>query len=317
MELETPSSPVETPGTPEAPPAEDASIASHSAQFDRTKQEPAEAVETAALPKERHRAKNQQARAEDVPRIRELTGKWRAEQERSNRLEQELTQLRAQPAAAQRTTDGPRYVDTAPAPTGDKFPPFADWLDKNPNQEYEDYLDARFAHKQQGEATKVREGQYKQSVQQAQAYKMEAYGERLKEFAASRPDFGQKLQTTIAAVNDQIPTLLYEAIIQDDNGPALLYALGSDPVFRDDMILLSDGKAVTDASVANLRRRLNLQLSRSQAGTTGSATVTPPQSWTARPPNPVRTGPVTAGDEPPGEGASISDHAKYFMPKRR
>ena len=313
MELETPSSPVETPDAPEAPPAEDASIASHSAQFDRTKQEPAEAVETAALPKERHRAKNQQARAEDVPRIRELTGKWRAEQERSNRLEQELTQLRSQPAAR---AEQPRQ-ESQRAAGGEKFPVFADWLDQNPNQEYEDYLDARFAAKQQGEATKVREGQYQQSVQQAQAYKMEAYGERLKEFAASRPDFGQKLQTTIAAVNDQIPTLLYEAIIQDDNGPALLYALGSDPVFRDDMILLSDGKAVTDASVANLRRRLNLQLSRSQAGTTGSATATPPQSWTARPPNPVRTGPVTTGDEPPGEGASISDHAKYFMPKRR
>jgi len=313
MELETPSSPVETPGTPEAPPAEDASIASHSAQFDRTKQEPAEAVETAALPKERHRAKSQQARAEDVPRIKELTGKWRAEQERANRLEQELTQAR-QPREAAAT---PRETRAEPAPAGEKFPPFADWLDTNPGQEYEDYLDARWSHKQQGEATKGREAQYQQSVQQAQAYKMEAYGERLKEFASSRPDFGQKLQATITAVNDQIPTLLYEAIIQDDNGPALLYALGSDPVFRDDMILLSDGKAVTDASVANLRRRLNLQLSRSQAGTTGSATATPPQSWTARPPNPVRTGPVTTGDEPPGEGASISDHAKYFMPKRR
>ncbi len=312
MELETPSSPIETPTESSEAPPEDASIASHSAQFDRTKQEPAEAVETAALPKERHRAKNQQARAEDVPRIRELTGKWRAEQERANRLEQELTQAR-QP----RQESQPQERQQQAAPAGEKFPVFADWLDKNPNQEYEDYLDARWSHKQQGEATKGREAQYQHSVQQAQAYKMEAYGERLKEFASSRPDFGQKLQATIQAVNDQIPTLLYEAIIQDDNGPALLYALGSDPVFRDDMILLSDGKSVTDASVANLRRRLNLQLSRSQAGTTGSATATPPQSWTARPPNPVRTGPVSTGDEPPGEGASISDHAKYFMPKRR
>jgi hypothetical protein len=311
--VESVPSPTETP----AAEPEDASIASHAASFDPNRPEPtADGSEPApTTPERRHRARSQQARAEDVPRIKELTGKWRSEQERATRLETELAQLKQQPA---------RGIDSiqseskqAHMPASEKFPAFADWLDKNPNQEYEDYLDARFSHKQDSERAQQRVQQQQRQASEEQYALMSAHGARLQEFVKTHPDFGAKHQATIQAIGENIPPLLGESIVRDDNGPALLYAFYTDPVFRDDMILLSDGKPVTEASVALLRRRLNLQLSRSSAGTTGSAAAAPPQSWTARPPNPVRTGPVTTGDEPPGEGASISEHAKYFGPKRR
>ncbi len=310
--VESVPSPTETP----AAEPEDASIASHAASFDPNRpEEPSAEGDTPAptTPERRHRARSQQARAEDVPRIKELTGKWRSEQERATRLETELNQLRQAPRQ-ERIEQAP---PVAAQQNGEKFPAFADWLDKNPNQEYEDYLDARFSHKQDSERAQQRVQQQQRQASEEQYALMSAHGARLQEFVKTHPDFGAKHQATIQAIGENIPPLLGESIVRDDNGPALLYAFYTDPVFRDDMILLSDGKPVTEASVALLRRRLNLQLSRSSAGTTGSAAAAPPQSWTARPPNPVRTGPVTTGDEPPGEGASISEHAKYFGPKRR
>ncbi len=298
------------------------SIASHAAQFDANRPAPEGDDPAPAGEKPRpHRAKSKLAGPDDVPRINALTGRLRTAEERATRLEQELATLRQAPSA-ERVTLKPEIAAQA---VPEKFAKYPDWslLPENADKDHDDYLEARENWRDtravQTQIAKQTEAQTAAQTRDAQVAKMQAYGGRVSEFVKTHPDFSAKHQAALEELgaDAQLPDLLYEAIIQDDNGPAVLYAFFSDPVFRDDMILLSDGKSVTDTSVAQLRRRLNLQLSRPLAAPTGSAATTKPQSWTARPPNPVRTSPTAPGDEPPGDGASISDHAKYFGPKSR
>jgi hypothetical protein len=133
------------------------------------------------------------------------------------------------------------------------------------------------------------------------------------EFATKTPDYG-----TVAAefFQREIGPTLVQAIVKDDNGPAFVYHLARHPELADELVLLTHGKPADDAFVAVVQRRLSKELQQAQAVSTGSAAL--PRAYTPpRPPNPVRTGPVKTTDEPPGEAASISEHSKYYGPKRR
>lgn len=304
-------------------PEPESTVASHAAQFDpqrstpmRDEAEPA-STPTPAKP-ERHRAQSQKARAEDVPRISELTRKLRE-------AERELDRLRTAPTPEPRTE---RQPQAAPQPiraaqtTTDGFPdaepkledfhgeddPYSAW--QRAIGRY-DRKRERWEEQQQSRQTQAQT--LSQDVQRLRAEQFNAHASRVAAFAPTKPDFAAKLQ----AANREIPPLLEQAIIEDDKGPEILYTLASDPVFLDEMHLLTDGKPVTESSVAILRRRLTAQLNRTQAAGTGSAAAMPRTSWTARPPNPVRTSPLTTGDDPPGDGHSLAEHAKHFSPKRR
>jgi len=323
--LETPVADATPPATVDDSTREpEATVASHAAQFDPSRREspaetPTESTATPARP-ERHRAQSQKARAEDVPRISELTRKLRE-------AERELERLRQPAQVTAPDLKGPQQAapaaqpQTATAPAGG-FPELEPQLD--------DFMDAadpysawqralgkydrkRERWDEQQQATASRAASVSKEVAQLRESQFNQHAARVAVFAQTVPDFGAKLH----AADREIPPLLEQAIIEDDNGPQILYTLATDPVFLDEMHLLTDGKPVTESSVAILRRRLTAQLTRTQAANTGSAAAMPRTSWTARPPNPVRTSPLKTGDDPPGDGHSLAEHAKHYSPKRR
>jgi len=63
--------------------------------------------------------------------------------------------------------------------------------------------------------------------------------------------------------------------------------------------------------LALLSQRFTGHPPRTAAATSGSAPAPAPPP-PPRPPNPLRTGPVKASDEPPGPTASLLDHERYF-----
>lgn len=331
MELETPVAPATPDRIPEAPPeptAEETSVASHAAAFDpqrplsRESDDQPEAVagltQTLDKPKERHRAQSQKAGPADVPRINELTRKLRE-------AEAELARFRSTPAQtppAQTEAPKPAAVaKPAEAPTAgftEKEPILDDFMqESDPYSAWQRAVGKYDRRKERWEEQQTAQAaaQTTQATERLQQ-QYQAHTTRLSAFVATHPDFAKKVQASDAA-NREMPDLLQRAILEDDNGPAMLYAFASDPVFYDEMHLLSDGKAITESSVAILRRRLNAQLNRTQAAATGSAAAMPTTSWTSRPPNPVRTSPLQTGDDPPGDGHSLAEHAKHYSPKRR
>jgi hypothetical protein len=332
MELDTPVAPATPDLIPEAPPeptAEETSVASHAAAFDpkrppvsqtpEPQATPSAVPEPTEKPSQRHRAQSQKAGPADVPRINELTRKLRE-------AEAELARFRSTPAptpstdapkppivaAAAKPVEAPVSGFTEPEPVLDDFmqeaDPYSAW------QRAVGKYDRRKERWEEQQAAAVT-AQTTQATERLQQ-QYQAHSTRLSAFIATHPDFAQKVQASDAA-NREMPDLLQRAILEDDNGPAMLYAFASDPVFYDEMHLLSDGRPITESSVAILRRRLNAQLTRTQAAATGSAAAMPTTSWTSRPPNPVRTSPLQTGDDPPGDGHSLAEHAKHYSPKRR
>ena len=126
----------------------------------------------------------------------------------------------------------------------------------------------------------------------------------------AKPELLQVLQQADSAV--QLPTILDRAIMLDDDSVSVAVFLASHQDALDDLVSRAVALPPTEQSVALLRRLVRQRMS---AGTTGS--VPPAKSTPApRPPNPVRTGTIRTGNEPPPEGSSIADHAKYWQPKR-
>lgn len=315
----------ETP--PPATPIDSGSIADHEAQFGTTRP-PAEA-ETEPQRRERHRAKSQRAGVEDVGRIGELTKKWRGEEERANKLASELDQLRR--AAQAPVTPKVEPSRETPKPAGDKFTfdTIDAFIEKHAGtidaaEIYEAYQDAKreaYADwRDEQKAVKARSAEDTKARDEAEQKATAAYQTKLAAFVSTKPDFAQKFTAAEKELTDRnigFPLVLEKAIKEDDNGPELLYHLLSHPADFDEMLLLADGKSVSPTSVALLRRRLSTLVSRSQAVLTGSAVATASPSLAPRPPNPVRTGPMKTGDEPPGEGHSIADHAKHWGERAR
>jgi hypothetical protein len=298
------------PGT--SPTPDPATLADHEAEFGGHPPAPVAtdaAGESASTdPKPRHRARSQQATAADVPRIQELTRRLRESEARARELEARLPTAAppSEPAKA-----------TATPPQGFSFPKYEQWIAEHPEKDYEDYTDAKQDARdawREARATEQQTASQRQDVlsarREADAAAAAVWDYRVSEFAKSHPD----LETVLQSVDDRggVPPLLEYVLKTDDNGPDLMYTLAKHPEMYDEMLLLTLGLQPSEQSVAILRRRL---LSRVQAVLTGSAVpVSRPQP--ARPPNPVRTGPLKTGDEPPGDGSSLAEHERAYGPKR-
>jgi hypothetical protein len=266
----------------------------------------------------RKRAKSQEAKAGDVPRIQELTKNWRTAEAERDALRAELDLLRRPVPAAAPASASPAVAAT-PAPV-------AAGTFATPEPKPEDFLkedDPYGAHllalgewraeRRQFDAEQKRHAaEQSTSAETATREAQQAYTTRVVAFTKTHSDFA----TVLAALNDAPPSppLLEVAIKTADNGPELVYALAQRPELYYEMHLLTDGRAVTQPSVASLQRLLT---SRVSAVTTGSATPLPPTPSAPRPPNPVRTGPLKTGDDPPDDSASLEAHESHFKPKRR
>lgn len=153
--------------------------------------------------------------------------------------------------------------------------------------------------------------QFQQTAQHADAYwtgVRSTHQERLQAAVKANPTAAATLQS----VQVQPPPVLDLSIMLDNQSADVALFLATHPTILDEFVLMTAAQPVTEQTVAITRRLLRQRMS---AGTTGSVAPSPLPN-APRPPNPVRTGATRVADPVPGDGASIADHAKYFMPKR-
>lgn len=264
-------------------------------------------------PKDKHRANSQKARAEDVPRIKELTRKLREAEEKL------AAAITVTPARATVETVAPSHplaspsAPAVPAPAGEKFtfPAYDAWEAQNPGKSWDDWTDAKLEARDVWRDAKLQQQWQSQQTEQQKAVKLQAITSQINAFRVKAPDYDQVID---AVKGEQPPELLMAALLDGDNFPELVYYLAKHPVERHEMHLITDGKPITIQHVASVRRILEARM---QAGTTGAAAPADPIKRQPRPPTPVRTGPMQTGTEPPGDGASLAEHEAFYTRKRR
>lgn len=328
-------------------PSAESGLADHEAAFgaiDPTLSEEAKTKAEAKQQRIRHRAKSQQAGPGDVGRISELTRRLR-----ETEAERDTWKTKAQPPQVQSPARDERphitassapanaesgtsrqaagqpiqwdkldedglpigWVPTRPEPTedevGTKYPLYsamtraqAFWV----QEQLQAVNQAR---------TKIQEQYQQQEQVQRQWHDThKTYYQRVSEFEQQHPDFSVTVNQHVNGAT--LPPAAYKAIIQHDNGPALVYHLAQHPALLTEMQLFFDGKPPSETYVALATQWLS---SRAQAVVTGSAASTPPIKLAARPPNPVRAGAAQTSDELPGEDGSLAQHEHAFGKRRR
>lgn len=318
MDTEVVNPAIQTPPPGEvAPPSteEPVSLKDHAAQFDpKRPPDPAPPDATPAIPsteRPRHRARSQQASAADVPRIAELTKKLRdAERERD-----EWKSKVSAPPVAPVTEPAKAVLPEKSIPSGAK-PTWKQFEDEI-GTKYETWAAAQDAFadaRDEWRDTQSKQAQHEQAFKASEEHLIKSYVERAQETAKALPDFFEKTGAAKAAL-DAAPELLTIAVITDDKGPEIAYYLATHPETLAELSLLTDGKSVTQHSVALLQRRLSTY--RVPAAPIASAPAVPPHTPAPRPPNAMRTAPMKTGDDLPGEGHSLAEHRRAFDPKAR
>jgi hypothetical protein len=262
--------------------------------------ETAERDEHGRFLKKRHRAASQEATPADVPRIQSLTARLRAAEAERDALKTRL--VASAPAGTVPSSAPPS--PPAPKPTSDQF------------QDYGEYIEAltdwKTDQKLAAAETKRAETERQRAAQAEQQRLQSSWSERVTAAKTKYPDFEDVALLTDTAIPQG--SLIDGWILEHKAGADVLYHLQKHPDELQD--LLSRPLFEQAESLALLSQRFNGHSSRTPAAATGSAAAhssTP----APRPPNPVRTGPIRASDEPPGDDASLADHEKYYVPRRR
>lgn len=260
--------------------------------------------------KERHRAKSQDASAEDVPRIRELTAKLRA----AERERDELKQARASSPAATTPESAPATKTSGELSSGftDPKPTIASLIAKGVEDPYAELPDAVLEWHDKKRAFE----QAQRDTQTAESDRLEnvkaEFLKRESEFKKSHPDYDEVLQK---GPSEKLTPMLAWIILTDDNGNEMRYALAQQA--RDYRELLALTRHLDPENEDDVALAQRLISDRVQAATTGSAAPDRVSPSAPRPLNPVRTGPIRSGAELPGDEASLSEHEKVWGPKRR
>lgn len=290
-----PSPQVETPKPSE-------SISDHAASFGPQAQR--ENEEATVDPRPSRRAQSHRAGPDDVPRIQELTKKWRAEETARKALEAKHADLEAQIAALKKPAETPKPFD-------DKAPKLEDF--EKEDDPYGAFITAKVRYdlkKEQATAAQTDHQQAEQERQRADVAKVQkAYFDRAQAFAKTTVDF----DAVVSKSTTPTTPLLTAALLRDERGPEFVYTLARRPELLAELNFLTRGQDVSEDALADLRRVLASRISGASTGSpvTASTSYTPP-----KPPNPVRTGPIQTVDAPPEQPTSIADHAKYFGKKR-
>ena len=242
------------------------------------------------------------AREENVPRIRELTRRLRT-------VERELE---AEKTAKQGPQSGPVYsLPSPPAPVNMGLEPeieqFADRDDP-----YGSWQRALATYDRKKDAAEVfdqaEQQQFEQARQQVGAYWMNVrstHQMRLAAAAQANPRVSQVLQS----VQVKPPPLLDLSIMLDDDSANVAVFLADRPALLDELTLMTAKQPVTQENVAIMRRLLHQKMAAASSGSVASSQVLPPAP---RPPNPLRTAPMTAGDSLPSDGDSLEAHERAF-----
>lgn len=264
--------------TPVSQPKDDQNATQTPPEDNQNSDEPTD--ETSKKPLISKRSKAQNADAEDVPRIQQLTYRLREMERKAEEAIQRAAELEArlpkpEPPKAQ-IPDG----FTQPEPQLTNFAQYEDWM-----KEWNRWDRARenFATQQATEQA-TRE---KQTASDWEKVNTE-YRQRAVEFAKSTPDFDDVMA---AAAEQQLPTtpLLDFALRMAENGPQLAYALAKRPDLVYELNLLTADKPVTQSSVASLQRLL---VARTSGAPPGSPTLASPVSRATKPIKPVGGSPT-------------------------
>ena len=308
-EPSTPATPITA--TPVAP--DNLSLAEHEAQFGESAASVPDAtgdsttIATAAQDRDvrgqfkspRHRARSQQAGASDVPRIAELTKKLRDTEAERDALRTAAPARSAVPAEpVQRPIEPARVLPVAEVKAKPKLEEF---------QDYGEYVEAVTDWKIGDARRQDRE----ESARQHEASRLAiSWKERVDAAKAEYADFEQ-----IALLNPtNIPqgSLVDAWILEHKAGAKVLYHLQKHSDELTTLLTLPLFEQVDALSL--LAQRLT---TRPLAVTTGAAAAAQNLQPVPRPPTPVRTGPMRAGDEPPGDDVSLTAHAKFYGDTRR
>lgn len=327
-------------------PNDEASLSEHEAAFGPV--DPSlegEARDKAEATKQsiRHRAKSQQAKPDDVAEIQQWSARARAaedaagierkpnESERVYRLRvrAELAERHGKPAPQQQQQAPPqqRQAELPPAPKPHPpQPAAAEPTRAKPNEDevgtgkyatYAEFVEDLADWKsEQRDAARQKESQDRDQQAQTERGQQEwnkaheDYRGRLAKFVETHQDY-ERLLAEHRHIN--LPPAAYQAVVTHEQGPAFVYHLLQHPDQLTEMLLLMDGKPATAEYVAHATRWLT---SRVQAGITGSVGATPPRSVGPRPPNPVRTGSHSTGEEVPGDDSSLAEHEHAFGKRR-
>jgi len=251
-------------------------------------------------PKSRHRAASAIATPEDVPRIRELTARLRAVEVERDALKARTSESLAPiPRAVP-----PPPVTAVPKPTPNQFTDYSEYVEALSDWKTDQKIAAWETKRQQAEQERIAELDRQRLTK--------SWTERVTAAKAKYPDFEE-----VALQSDTtIPqgSLIDAWILEDETGADVLYHLQQHP---DEVQSILNQSVLQQAkALALLAQRFNGSSSRTAAVATGSAPA-PSSTPTPRPPNPVRTGPLKSGDEPPDEEvASLADHERYYQSSR-
>ncbi len=270
--------------------------------------------------KVRHRAAKDAATPADVPRIRELTGKVSAAEERATRAETELARLRAQqaPAAqiakAERTADAAATDDPEPNPEDKKYEGNGGVIKYVADQ-------ARWAARDEARQMRSRESEATATAQKATAHQamIDGFSGRVDAAKTKYTDFEDVALKAPAKWLDPktgaaVPggEALDAFIMEDDNGAELLYYFHRNPAEVDALMglpVLGQLKTLT-----LLSQRLASKTPE-QAGNTG-AVAGQKLRLPPKPPTPVRTEAQRDSQAVETDGPlSVMQHAKLY--KRR
>ena len=343
-----PAIPAPPPTAEPVPAAEpDLSLAEHEAQFGTEGVSSAPPLDT--LPDEapsrgRHRARSQEAGADDVAAIAEYTKRLRQAEEASG--------IQRKPGESQRVFEIRRRAEfaesvaelkktaaqRAPAPEAARVPapapvaPVQAFTETEPTyaqsvtalagqpdgDPYQDWLRKLAAYDRRKEAFAREQTVQTERTTQDQVAATErfrifkaAHDARVAAHVAIDPEY----QAIVAKADYRVTPVIEVALMAADNGPALIKFLAQHRTVLDELNLATRGILIDDDSVATMQRLLTARMQ--AALPTGSAAPTAPITLVPRPPNPVRTTTLIATETPPDDQASIREHERFYGSRTR
>ncbi len=248
----------------------------------------------------RHRAKSQQAGPADVPRIAELTRKLRETEARLADIEARTSRPAPTPAPE------PKSPPPAPIELPAGFPP-----EPKPEDFPDDVLKYVAAQARWAAKAEIALENIARERHEAERSRTQTFVGRVNDAKAKYDDF----EAVALNAPTRIPpgSAIDHYVMEHKAGAELLYHFQKNPDDLDRVLGLSALDQIDALSL--LAQRLTAPPSRKPDASTGSPAA--PQIVTGpRPPNPVRTGPMKSGDDPPGDEASILEHERYFNKAR-
>ena len=273
--------------------------------------------------KTRHRAQSQQARAEDVPRIRELTARAKSAEERLASAEAEVARLKTQHAPPAQVAAAERKVEQAERTTATAYDPEPTEDDPKYQGDYGKYLRdvTRWETRQALKADKAEAAKQTEQAkrEEAKTATIRTFAERLETAKGKYDDFEDTLKWDapwLAQSGDPHPgyEALHDFILLDDDGADVLHYLRSHPDEVDALLRVPPLQQVKRLTLLGQRFASSPS---GEAGATGAAPRPTVVKLPPKPATPVRTGAHAVVGAPPTDGSlSVLGHAKAFKYQR-